>query len=590
LELVFLGTSSSRPTPKRNTSSTAIRYDEVFLFDCGESTQQRLWKADFSAPQIRKIFLTHLHADHILGLPSVLLDLTYQRPKDKKPVEVYGPVGTRRYLRTVFGLTASQFNFPVYELLEDINDPISGKGYIRKNAQGFYNLVQTNTYSILAAPIKHSVPCFAYVFIEKDRIGTLNVEKANELGVFTIEEFKRLKAGIPVKGKNGNIVTPEQVTGPKFIGRKIAILGDTYDPSPASCILRGVDVLVHESTLANKHSNEVLEKGHSTAGMAGAFAKSVGAKNLILTHFSPRYDTFELVNLVVEAAEAFGNTSVVAANDHDCFEVLRVDEDGQIGRRTLNPGTKGSESKVQLNEEKDEQSTPKQDKVMEEKLAKVEETITKNKKSTKNGGKAAKSAESVPKNTSEKSHGEKSHGEKNNNAKEKSWQKEKAHKPKVKKEVQQKDGEDVNQKSQMDQKLALAEMDQKLAEMNQKLEAELIQKSELNQTLEQEMEPVLTEMHQNLEAEFNGELEAELKGELNPEMEQELAELNQKLEAELIQKSELNAQLNSEMEQKLAELNQKLEAEFNQKSEIRRLESEPEQKSEIIINLSPVVN
>lgn len=266
-------------------------------------------------------------------------------------MEIYGPVGLRKFLSVTFSVTGNAFPYRVYEL--DNRPVVAHAGaspshpglYIRKDSRGVFPLVDTPAFTITAAPVRHSVTCYGYVFQEKTQLGMLNIQKIKSLGVRSTNDLKRIKRGEPVFAPDGSKIMPGDVLGPEKIGRKIAILGDTFDPTPIANLAANADVLVHEATLDESLRSEAVEKGHSTSGMAGEFARKIRARNLVLTHFSPRYDDHELTTLMQEAAHTFQSTSIFAAKDHDVFELKQPPR--QLGETDTNieEDTSGAEER-----------------------------------------------------------------------------------------------------------------------------------------------------------------------------------------------------------------------------------------------------
>ncbi|CAH1241717.1 ELAC1 [Branchiostoma lanceolatum] len=271
---------------------------------------------------------------------------TSQETSQNPSVEIYGPLGLRRYLRTCLELSRSPISFsyivhelePVEEQLPQdweewhpehtssgLLHPGEGEGRtIRRDETGAWHLFEDSRFVVKAGAIYHRVPCFGFIIQEKTLPGKLDAAKLKELGVPPGPLYSRIKQGETVTLDNGQVIDPKDVVGPSRPGRKVVILGDTHDPSPLTSLAQGADVLVHEATLENNMRAKALEVGHSTPEMAATFAKTIGAKSLILTHFSQRYRPLgatlekgeESVSKLQEEAEAvFGPGDVIAAQD-----------------------------------------------------------------------------------------------------------------------------------------------------------------------------------------------------------------------------------------------------------------------------------
>ncbi|THH09715.1 hypothetical protein EW146_g8605 [Bondarzewia mesenterica] len=333
INITFLGTCSSQPSTTRNHSAMALRLSgDVWLFDCGEATQHQLQKSSVRMGRIQKIFITHTHGDHIFGLVPLLASCldgtggTVEPADDKRVVEgagkplleIYGPLGTRAYLRSGLTYTHTVLGSPyVVHELRFPTDPQDGdytslpplpyespEGRNITQVDGLWpDIFKDTLISVSAAPVHHSVPCVGYVVQEAPIPG--RIQPAEYMPHIERTGAPRSVLGRIQKGENvelsdGTILKPPE----RRPGRKLAILGDTYDPSPIADLAAGADILIHEATnahlpgvvLETKDSDtyETVEertksRGHSTPQMAGAFAHRIGAKALLLNHFSARY-------------------------------------------------------------------------------------------------------------------------------------------------------------------------------------------------------------------------------------------------------------------------------------------------------------
>ncbi len=294
LELLFLGTGASVPSRDKATSCIAVRNgSDIILMDCGEGSQRQIMISPFSFMKIRAILITHLHGDHVFGLPGLLQTMSLTGRKE--PVTIYGPPGIRDCIDAFMTVTQGETIYPM-EIVE-----VSG---------GESFAVRDMTVSVYRT--EHNMASVGYRIDEKDRPGKLDREKALSLGVKDGPDMSRLKNGETVNG-----VRPEQVLGPTIKGSSISYTGDTVKTESVTKGSKGVSVLIHESTYMSSDSELAKEHFHSTALQAAETAKECGASCLILTHVSQRYN--DLNDVVAEARTVFENT--LAAEDMQLYEV-----------------------------------------------------------------------------------------------------------------------------------------------------------------------------------------------------------------------------------------------------------------------------
>lgn len=291
LRIIFLGTSGSWPTIKRNAPSVAIkRSREVILFDCGEGTQRQLQKSKLSYMQISKIFITHFHGDHFLGIPGLIQ--TMQLNDRKNPLHIYGPKGMNKLVSQLLSLGYFKPNYNIVAHEVDEGSKLDFK-----------------EYSVHVLRVKHGVPTIAYSLEEKIRPGKFNKPKALKLDIPEGPLFSKLQRGESIILKDGRKIKPEMVLGPSRKGRKIVISGDTRPIDDMIDFARNADVLIHESTFDSALEDISNDFGHSTALQAAKIAKKANVDKLLLTHISPRYLDESL--LQDEARNMFKNSYVV---------------------------------------------------------------------------------------------------------------------------------------------------------------------------------------------------------------------------------------------------------------------------------------
>jgi ribonuclease Z len=291
ISVVFLGTSGSVPTLKRSLPSIVIQCPKhLWMFDCGENTQRQMMQAKVSFHKKLKVFLSHLHGDHVLGLPGVLQTMALMDRKE--PVQIYGPPGIKDFLvctkKTLnFGLT-----FPL-----EINEVLS-EGPI----------TDEDEYMVTAVKSSHAVLSYCYAFVEKPRAGKFYPRKAEALKVPLGELWSKLQSGREVTLADGKVVKPSDVMGSPRAGRKIVYTGDTRPFDSFAKFATDADLVIHESTFDDSLIEKASLDGHSTPSQAAAEAKAAGARQLALTHISARYPDASL--LLEQAKKVFANTIV----------------------------------------------------------------------------------------------------------------------------------------------------------------------------------------------------------------------------------------------------------------------------------------
>ncbi|GAB4140007.1 MAG: ribonuclease Z [Cyanobacteria bacterium J069] len=308
MQITFLGTSSGVPTRSRNVSSIALQLPqraETWLFDCGEGTQHQILRSDIRVSQITRVFVTHMHGDHIYGLMGLLSSIGLAGNPTR--IDVYGPPKLDDYLRACGRYSQTHFSYPV-------KVHTVSPGMVFEDAE----------YVVSCEALTHRVPAFGYRVSEKDRPGRFDVEQAAALGIPSGPLYGRLKRGEVVTLPDGRTVNGADLCGEVQIGRKFVYCTDTIYCDEAVALSQDADVLVHEATFAHQDAELAYQRLHSTSTMAAQVALNAGVQQLIMTHFSPRYapgNAIALDDLLIEARAIFPNT--VMAHDFYSHEIAR---------------------------------------------------------------------------------------------------------------------------------------------------------------------------------------------------------------------------------------------------------------------------
>ena len=291
LSVIFLGTSGSTPTPQRSLPAIAIRRKgEIILFDCGEGVQRQMIMAKLSFHRKMKIFITHMHGDHVLGLPGLIQTMSlFDR---QRKLEVYGPKGLKEFIDVIQKTVQYTLTFPI-----EIHE-IAKAGII----------CEEDEYTVFAVEADHVIPSFAFALIEKPRPGKFYPEKAKKLGIPEGPLWSRLQRGYSVTLPDGRTIKPSEVVGPPRPGRKIVYSGDTRPCINLIRLAENADLLIHDATLDDELAEKAYEDGHSTPSQAAEIARKAGVDRLVLTHISARYKSAE--KLLEQAKKVFPNVFV----------------------------------------------------------------------------------------------------------------------------------------------------------------------------------------------------------------------------------------------------------------------------------------
>ncbi|MDR1899477.1 MAG: ribonuclease Z [Treponema sp.] len=302
LEAFILGCGGMMPLPNRHLTSVLLRREgELFLFDGGEGTQVSLRRLNLRWKKISAIFISHTHADHVTGLPGLLM-LSSQVDRDD-PLYIIGPPRIGEYIDSSRRILDMYINYDI--VIREITEPgivYEGEGF---HVRSFF--------------LRHTKPCYGYAFEEDGRPGEFHPEKAAALGVPRGPLWSALQHGETVKAAGGREVRPEDVLGPSRMGRKFSFVTDTLAFPGIAGEVRGSDLFVCEGMFERDLEESAREKKHMTAFQAALIARDAAVKKLALIHYSPRYTEYDLRLLLNEAQEVFPET--VLSRDRSVFPI-----------------------------------------------------------------------------------------------------------------------------------------------------------------------------------------------------------------------------------------------------------------------------
>ncbi|MGT2750270.1 ribonuclease Z [Streptococcus orisasini] len=301
MEIQFLGTGAGQPAKVRNVSSLVLKLldeiNEIWMFDCGEGTQRQILETTIKPRKIRKIFITHLHGDHVFGLPGFLSSRAFQANEEQTDVDIYGPVGIKSLVMASLRTSGARLPYRIY--FHEFNEKHVGK------------ILETDKFTVYAEKLDHTIFCVGYRVVQKDLEGTLDAEKLKAAGVPFGPLFGKIKNGQDIVLEDGRkIIAKDYVSAPKK-GKVITILGDTRKTDASIRLGLGADVLVHESTYGKGDEKLARRHGHSTNMEAAKVAKAASAKKLLLNHISARFLSRDISKMRSDAQEIFENVHVV---------------------------------------------------------------------------------------------------------------------------------------------------------------------------------------------------------------------------------------------------------------------------------------
>lgn len=288
MEAFILGCGGMMPLPYRHLTSVLLRRDgDLFLFDGGEGTQVSLRRLNLKWKKINAIFVSHTHADHVTGLPGILM-LSAQVERTE-PLYIYGPPKIAEYIETSRKVLDMYINYPI--VVKEITAPC-----IVHHGEDYY---------IRCFPLDHTKTCVGYTLEELDRPGEFNPEKALQLGVPVGPLWGQLQKGNNVQNSEGKTVKPEDVMGAKRSGRKFSFVTDTLYKNTIAKEVQGSDLLICEGMFEDKLIDQAREKKHMTASQAATIARDANVKRMCMIHYSPRYTDKELPKLLEQAKKIF---------------------------------------------------------------------------------------------------------------------------------------------------------------------------------------------------------------------------------------------------------------------------------------------